>query len=205
MSDLSTWLEKRYWPYVRKTQDCWIWEGRTASLGHGLVSFRGVRYAAHTVAVCLNDPKVENFSRAYGLIINRTCRNKLCVNPDHLSLIERTNFDFSKSVEIRRKLHPGLYKMTEEKALEAIELKASGLLQKHVARMLEVSPSTISQVLTGKEWNTPAVQAKLALYKDKLDLLAREVRAEARKKPPSPKPQQNPAPDSSLPRSKNEY
>lgn len=172
------WLEGRYWPNVIKSESCWIWVGRRAVQGHGLVSYHGIRYAAHTVAVCLPD----GLKKAYGMIVSRSCQEKLCVNPEHLKLIERKDFNFKKSVEIRRKIHPGIYIMTEEKALEVVELKAQGFLQKDVAKMLQISPSTVSQVMTGKEWNTPKVKERLEFHREKLQELARQVRSEARMK-----------------------
>jgi len=70
--------EARFWSYVQKTDDCWIWIG-VRSGGYGRYTFRGKLTGAHRFYYELvNGPIAE------GLQIDHLCRNRACVNPDHL-------------------------------------------------------------------------------------------------------------------------
>lgn len=79
-------LEERFWPKVEKTPiGCWNW---LASLnGHGYGQFHlsnSQNIAAHIFAYRLvkgNIPK--------GLELDHLCRNRKCVNPDHLEPVTR--------------------------------------------------------------------------------------------------------------------
>ena len=79
-----TEAEQRFWKYVDKTGDCWNWLGGSYGAGYGGFYIGGGR---------------ENRKRAYahrfayehhvgpipeGLEIDHLCRNRRCVNPDHL-------------------------------------------------------------------------------------------------------------------------
>lgn len=88
MTILSTELEC-FWNKIKK-DDCWVWLGakKTGRIRKGKTqyysacSFRGKNEYVHRI-----------FYRAYkgeiadGLEIDHTCRNTLCVNPDHLEAV----------------------------------------------------------------------------------------------------------------------
>lgn len=58
---------------------CWLWTGKQHKKGYGLIQVRGKRQRAHRyVYEQLVGPIPE------GLEIDHLCRNKPCVNPDHL-------------------------------------------------------------------------------------------------------------------------
>lgn len=72
-------LPAHFWSKVDKTFDCWNWTGSLQSSGYGCWTFNGKRVLAHRVA----------YERLVGPIpaglqIDHLCRNKVCVNPDHL-------------------------------------------------------------------------------------------------------------------------
>lgn len=78
--------EERFWKYVEKTDDCWLWRGGTAN-GYGkfLVSWknrerkqiRAHRWAYQSIVGPIPD----------GLVLDHTCGIKLCVNPAHLEAV----------------------------------------------------------------------------------------------------------------------
>lgn len=75
--------EERFWPKVRKTEDCWHWIG--ARGGHTYGNFwDGSRTTrAHTFSYELaTGTKVPA-----GMHLDHLCRNRLCVNPDHLEVV----------------------------------------------------------------------------------------------------------------------
>jgi hypothetical protein len=85
-------LFERFWRYVGKGKpsECWIWQGATHDMGYGLI--RGepparLMLRAHRVAWEMMRGPIPA-----GLECDHICRNRLCVNPDHLELVtHRTN------------------------------------------------------------------------------------------------------------------
>jgi HNH endonuclease len=71
--------EERFWSRVEKGDGCWQWKG-SLSDGYGSLSFNGVISRAHRVAYAL----LRGSLPEGGLVLDHTCRNRACVNPDHL-------------------------------------------------------------------------------------------------------------------------
>jgi hypothetical protein len=64
--------------YVLKTDDCWIWTAYKKD-GYGHAQFSGKLHQAHRLIYeTLKGPIPE------GLHLDHLCRNRSCVNPDHL-------------------------------------------------------------------------------------------------------------------------
>lgn len=74
--------EKRFWGRVDKAHPsgCWVWTGTIGRKGYGnTVKFAGMATTPHRISyVIANGPIPE------GLVIDHLCRNRACVNPDHL-------------------------------------------------------------------------------------------------------------------------
>ena len=75
-------LEERFWAKVEKTEGCWLWTGTCNSSGYGTVSVKRKSHSAHRVAYELAKGPI-----AEGLQIDHLCRNRACVNPDHLEAV----------------------------------------------------------------------------------------------------------------------
>lgn len=87
-------LEQRFWSKVDATGSCWEWTGARSDTGYG--SFHGPRGASNahrTSWVLLMGPIPK------GLVLDHLCRNRLCVNPDHLEPV-------TEQVNIRRGYSP---------------------------------------------------------------------------------------------------
>lgn len=78
---------------------CIVWKGAPNAAGYGRLSVDGRRVLAHRFAY-----ELANGSIPDGLVIDHKCRNRLCVNPDHLRAC--TNRENCAS-GIRGELRPG--------------------------------------------------------------------------------------------------
>lgn len=64
--------------------DCWEWQGYLRS-GYGRIKIARKWHEAHRVSYQLKNGTIPN-----GLVIDHLCRNRCCVNPDHLEAVTRT-------------------------------------------------------------------------------------------------------------------
>lgn len=69
----------RFWEKVSKTDNCWNWTGQKSEKGYGLFSVQRKRKRAHQIAYLLSVGPIPD-----GLQLDHLCRNKSCVNPEHL-------------------------------------------------------------------------------------------------------------------------
>ena len=75
-------FERNFWKRVQRTETCWIWTGDKAEPGYGralIATNPRKRTGAHRIAYRLIKGEIPD-----GMVIDHLCRNRLCVNPDHL-------------------------------------------------------------------------------------------------------------------------
>lgn len=73
----------RFWSYVEKSDSCWNWTGGTSPDGYGVLCMR-VDGAPRTVYMPRYSWELANGPMPDGLEPDHLCRNRACVNPDHL-------------------------------------------------------------------------------------------------------------------------
>lgn len=108
--DKTPTIEERFWIRVVKLGDnkCWEWTGdKEKKMGYGLFLRRvvdlGKSVRAHRYSYELHKGKIPK-----GLVIDHLCRNKSCVNPEHLEAVtykENTLRGKSFSAVNARKTH----------------------------------------------------------------------------------------------------
>jgi len=86
----ETEREKKFWKNVKKTRKgCWTWTGfiNRAAKGKnsGRYIYEGVESVAHRYSYELVYGSVDR-----NLCVNQTCNNDLCVNPEHLQVITKS-------------------------------------------------------------------------------------------------------------------
>lgn len=67
---------------VKKDLDCWVWTGAKNAKGYGRISFSGKGEQVHRVAYTLMVGEIPR-----GMVIDHLCRNRACVNPEHLEAV----------------------------------------------------------------------------------------------------------------------
>ena len=72
----------RFWSKVKKTKGCWIWTGFLFK-GYGRFKPNGKQTSAHRMAYELS----HNVKIPQSLTIDHLCRNRACVNPEHLEIV----------------------------------------------------------------------------------------------------------------------
>lgn len=79
-------MRNKYIPHflskVEQTNSCWNWLGDKKGNGYGQI-YDGIGYVfVHRFAYELYKGEIPN-----GLVIDHLCRNRICVNPDHLEAV----------------------------------------------------------------------------------------------------------------------
>jgi len=65
---------------------CWNWTG-SLSEGYGRAYWRGKRYKAHRLLYLWKFGELPEYRDGSSQELDHICRNKACVNPDHLRII----------------------------------------------------------------------------------------------------------------------
>ena len=70
---------ERFWRKVDKSGDCWVWRGPLNAYGYGNFHIEGKTHQSHRLSYeSLRGPIPDGFE------IDHLCRNRRCINPDHL-------------------------------------------------------------------------------------------------------------------------
>lgn len=77
---------ERFWGKVKKTDSCWEWHGTKMNQGYGTIGVSGRSgkkdILAHRFAYELLVGSIP-----VGLVIDHLCRNRTCVNPEHMEIV----------------------------------------------------------------------------------------------------------------------
>lgn len=68
---------------VIRNNGCWTWQGPPNNWGYGVIRYKYKRYPVHRLSyVFLKNKRIpRNF------VVDHLCRQKLCINPDHLEAV----------------------------------------------------------------------------------------------------------------------
>ncbi len=64
---------------IKVVNGCWMWTGKPHPDGYVQIRFNGRRLYAHRLSYELHIGPIPD-----GLVLDHLCRNRACVNPDHL-------------------------------------------------------------------------------------------------------------------------
>lgn len=82
MKNLTEQERERFESRFQIDGQCWVWNLALDRDGYGSFYFRGASRRAHRVAWYSVNGEI-----AEGHVINHTCRNRACVNPQHLQCL----------------------------------------------------------------------------------------------------------------------
>lgn len=72
---------------IVEKEKCWPWGGSTDGNGYGQVMVNGKPYRAHRLMYELVHKGEELPPKSSGLTIDHICRNRSCINPNHLEIV----------------------------------------------------------------------------------------------------------------------
>jgi hypothetical protein len=146
-------IEERFWRFIVKNESCWSWTGNKA-LGYGRISTGKKPYVlilAHRLSWEIhNKQKIPE-----GMFVMHKCDNPECCNPDHLMIgTPKENTQDMIKKGRKRVVAPlgtenGKSVLNEEKVRF---IRSSDLPHAKLAKLLEVSPSCVRGVRTGRTW-----------------------------------------------------
>ena len=133
--------EERIMSKVDTKDDCWLWTGATTSGGQGQLRLPGgMRITARRFSFELFKSEIPE-----GQTVVTTCGEALCVQPNHLGLVE-DHFAVKGS-------RNGNSKLTESDVRAIRERKRAGDTLGVLASEYAVDLSTISNIVTGRTWS----------------------------------------------------
>lgn len=79
--DSLRWHE-RFIDKIAITDNCWIYRGHITSQGYGRIHIGKTSYLVHRLMF------IEKYGEIpRGLVLDHLCRNRACINPDHLEMV----------------------------------------------------------------------------------------------------------------------
>lgn len=158
---------RRFWEKVEKTRTCWVWKGSKFQWsGYGEVRFLGKRIGAHRLSYILSRGAIPD-----GKSVLHKCDNRPCVRPSHLyagTQLENmrdklrrgrgnnpkgANHPFSKNPSLAARGEAHHKSTLREIDIPVIRREyAQGVSQHVLAKQYQVTPSSISYIVTRKTW-----------------------------------------------------
>lgn len=146
---LTRKLIARFWSYVKKTNECWVWDGALKN-GYGCINIYGKILYAHRVGWQLRHGKIPN-----GKFLCYRCDNRKCVRPDHMFLgtPKDNTHDMMKKGRYRGPSATGKIVLTAEQVVAARAIVAAGTPLSEVMELLGVSRGALWNAVHGRSWS----------------------------------------------------
>jgi hypothetical protein len=84
-------LPRRFWDRTKKVKDCLLWTGSLNSNGYGQFTIFGKNNRAHRLSYMERNGPID-----IDMVIDHTCVNASCVNPDHLEMVTEAENEHRK-------------------------------------------------------------------------------------------------------------
>lgn len=148
-------MQDRFWEKVDKGDGCWEWNATLSKDGgYGMFYISAKR---HTVKAHRVSWELANGAIPKGQLVCHRCDNPKCVRPDHLFLGDY----LANNQDMVRKERHGMMKFTHAQVVRLRDLyrkyrgdgKRDFLSHRRIADWFGVSRSTISHLLTARNWS----------------------------------------------------
>ncbi len=116
---------------------CWIWRRSLSRKGYGWRKYRGRNTGAHRIAWIEAGREIPS-----GLQLDHLCRQRACVNPDHLELVTLTE-------NVRRGANT---KLSPDDVRRIRAAAADGEPKLHIARRFGVADATVHDIVHLRSW-----------------------------------------------------
>ncbi len=90
-------VQIRFWSKVQISPTCWIWCGSKMGAGYGEIRLNGKKLGAHQLSYLIHFGEYDRSKD-----IHHVCEVKLCVNPDHLTVMSRRDNLMASNTVTRR-------------------------------------------------------------------------------------------------------
>lgn len=138
LADLIERLENKAIP--EPNSGCWLWTAHARPAGYGVMWFAGKLHYAHRLAFEAWRGPIPD-----GCFVCHRCDNPSCINPDHL-------FAGTAAENTRDMLAKGRAKTKLTQAqVELVRSTPRGAPRKGIARLLGVSPHTVTAIRSGRQ------------------------------------------------------
>lgn len=143
--------EQTFLTYIDQTEECWLWKRSKTPAGYGVFNrMNKVYYAHHQSWKLWKTTELPE-------VIRHKCRNRHCVNPDHLeggTKKENNGIDRERDGTSNKGERHGLHKLTEANIIEMRQLRRDGTSLEELQKRYNIEcHSTIMQALIGKTWS----------------------------------------------------
>ena len=129
--------------YAVASNGCWVWTRARMTSGYGVIRRERRNRPAHR---WFYEQKYGPV--ASGLELDHLCRNRACVNPDHLEPVTHAENGRRGSRA----------KITMDIAREIRRLHGSGVQQRALAERFGLAASTVSNIIRGARWAEEVMQ-----------------------------------------------
>jgi len=146
--------EIRFWAKVKKTNNCWEWQGCKNNKGYGMFRVNNEHKYAHRFSYEIHKGEIPQ-----GKFVCHHCDNPSCINPDHL-------FCGTNSDNIQDSVKKGRFHLIGRKGSQNVSSKLNEKqvkeIKKHfinkketyrkIAKRYGVEQTTIGLIIRGKTW-----------------------------------------------------
>ena len=138
----------RFFNKVNKTDTCWLWTGCKEKDGYARITFQKNRFPSHRFSWLLAGNTIPE-----GHHIRHKCKNKHCVNPEHLETgtREQNMADKIRDGTDSRGEKSVNAKLTEEQ-VRVIRANPDKKTHRELAEEYGVAETTISKIIHRKSW-----------------------------------------------------
>lgn len=142
---------EKFWNSVEilSENECWIFSGKIYKNGYGCFRINCHDFLAHKISWLLSYGK-----KIDGLVIMHSCNNRLCVNPNHLSMGTYSE-NLQYMVKCGRNNPPRgernhRYKITEKDVKDIRLYSMAGIAPYVIAKIFDISKPQTYRIINGK-------------------------------------------------------